>query len=152
MPLSDDSLKILESVKKTGKPCKFVMVSKGAKILSIVAFRKGSEQSYINEAKEAGTGTVVCGVADAAPVETQGANLAFKLQRAECNSPPVARSKLKDFLNEGSKSQWANPAIEIVDALPAVEMDGQNQDGQTQPGQQGQGQQPVKYRTGDEWK
>src|SRR6185436_19516231 len=98
MPLSSDSAKVLEIVKNTGKPCKFVMLSKGSSILSVVAYRKGSEDTRIREAKEAGSGNVSCGVVDG-----KGAALSFKLRRADgYEAPPVRPTVLKDFLNEGT--------------------------------------------------
>jgi hypothetical protein len=159
MPLSLETAKVLDQVKKTGNPCKFVMVTKGAAVLSVVAYRKGSEDTRIREAKDAGNGAVSCGVVDYA------GNLSFKLLRSDgYEKPPVTNTKLKDFLNDGTELK-AKPTIDIVDQLPnaVMESDGQPQDGQARGGQQtggqqtgGQqtgGQQPGgQYRSSDDWK
>jgi len=147
MPLNAESLKTLDQVKKTGKPCKFVLVSKGVKVLNVVAYRKGSDDTRIREAKEAGNGTVSCGVVDG-----QGANLSFKLRRADgYEAVPVKPIVLKEFLNDGSELN-SKPTIDIVDELPAVELEGEGQQ-RTQPQQpQNQPQTQFNYRTSDEWK
>jgi hypothetical protein len=134
MPLNDDSAKVLDQVKKTGKPCKFVLISKGVKVVSVVAYRKGSEDARIREAKAEGNGTVSCGIVDG-----QGVNLSFKLLRANgYEAPPVKPIVLKDYLNEGTDLN-AKPTIDIVDVLPAVEAESD-------------GQPTTNYRSGDEWK
>src|SRR4029453_16908083 len=116
--------KVLDQVKKTGKPCKFVLISKGVKVVSLVAYRKGSEDARIREAKAEGNGTVRGGIVDG-----EGVNLSFKLLRANgYEAPPVKPIVLKDYLNEGTDLN-AKPTIEIVDGFPAVEMEG---DGQVQ--------------------
>lgn len=132
MPLSSDSTKVLEQVKKSGKPCKFVLVSKGAKVISVVAFRKGSDDARIREAKEEGSGTVSVGTVD------YPGNLSFKLLRSDgYEAPPVKATALKEYLNEGTGLN-SKPTIDIVDVLPAVELEGE-------------GPTP-NYRTGEAWK
>src|SRR5262245_41029509 len=139
MPLSEDSTKALLSAKK-GKPCKFVLVGKGSKVHSVVAYRQGGEGQRITEAKDeakkvGGTGQPTCGV-----VEFLGeGHFSFKLLKADgYQAAPVTDKALKAFLNEGTDLK-AKPTVDLVDALPAVEMEG----GQPQHGA---------YRTGDQWK
>src|SRR5262245_23513384 len=118
MPISADSAKSLDQVKQTGKPSKFVLISRGAKVLSVVVYRKGSDDARLREAKDGGKGTISCGVVDG-----KGSGLSFKLRRADgYNEPPVKASALKEFCNEGNKLNLL-PTIEIVDVLPEVEMD-----------------------------
>jgi hypothetical protein len=140
MPLNNDSAKVLDTVKKSGKPCKFVLVSKAGAVVGVVAYRKGGEDGKIKEAKEAGGGTVSCGIVDG-----KGAALSFKLLRADgYQSPPVKNSALKDYLNEGTKLTL-KPTIDIVDVLPAVEAEGSESEGEGSP-------KDVTFRTGDQWK
>lgn len=150
MPLNNDSAKILDSVKKSGTPCKFVLVSKGSAVVSVVAYRKGGEDGKIKEAKEAGSGTVSCGIVDG-----KGSTLSFKLLRSQgYESAPVKNTALKDFLNEGTKLTL-KPTIDIVDVLPTVEAEGGDAEASESEGNESQGGNsttPVKFRTGDEWK
>jgi hypothetical protein len=156
MALSSETVKTLDLVKKSGKPCKFVLINKGADVVSVVVYRKGSDDGRIREAKEAGSGNVSCGVVDG-----KGSDLTFKLLRADgYNNAPVKNTALKEFMNKGTELKL-KPTIEIVDQLPAVEMelDGSPQrPTQTLPpvqqgtGGQPQGSPPYKYRTPDEWK
>jgi hypothetical protein len=155
MPLSPESVKTLDLVKKSGKPCKFVIVNKGADVVSVVIYRKGADDGRIREAKEAGSGNVSCGVVDG-----KGADLSFKLLRADgYNNAPVKNTALKEFLNKGNELK-TKPSIEIVDQLPAVEMEADAQPQrptqtapQVQPNVGNQPPQaPYKYRTSDEWK
>ena len=67
MPLNADSATVLSLVKESGKPCRFVMISKGAKLINVVAYRRGTDDSRTREAKEAGNGDVACGVVDGKP-------------------------------------------------------------------------------------
>lgn len=155
MALNPETVKTLELVKKSGKPCKFVLISKGADIVSVVVYRRGSDDGRIREAKEAGSGNTSCGVVDG-----KGANLSFKLLRADgYNNAPVKNVAFKNFLNDGNDLK-VKPTIEIVDKLPDVEMEAEAQPQRPtqtlppdQPGTgQQQGNQPYKYRTPDEWK
>ena len=128
MPIAAESEKILNNVKQSGKPAKFVLLTKGSKVLNVVAYRVGGQDGKIKEAKEAGMGDVACGVVDG-----KGAQLSFKLLRSDgFEAAPVTHTKLKDFLNEGT-DLGLKPSIDIVDALPAVE------DG-------------TAYRTAEQWK
>lgn len=134
MPLSSDSVKALDNVKKSGTPCRFVLISKGPAVVSVVVYRKGTDDARILEAKKVGTGDVACGVVDG-----QGPGLSFKLLRADgFEEPPVKKSALNDFLNAENKLNLkAN--IEIVDVLPEVELEW---DPLT----------AVQYRSSEDWK
>lgn len=161
MPLSADSVKILEQAKK-GKPCKFVMVTKGVSVLSIVAYRKGNQDLRIKEAKAGISGDVSCGVIDGA-----GPAICFKLLRADGHEkPPVTDINLKKFVNDGTDLD-AKPSIQIVDMLPDVEMEDaptQRQFGNAATTQTAANQATVNqgnttqtltrptYRTADQWR
>lgn len=160
MPLSKESLKVLESVKKSGKPCRFVLVKKAGDVAAIAAYRKGSEQTHTANAKdEAGGG----GDAFTGVIDGQGVNLRFTLLSSQFPSAPVKDSKLKEFLKGCDKAFKDNKAsFDVVDKLPDVSEDDdqppqgqkQPQTGNQQPGNQPQraDQQVGKYLTADEWK
>src|SRR5262245_53152944 len=116
MPLDTDSLEVLEKVKR-GTPARFVVITKGIKLVSLVVYRKGSLDSAKRKAKESGNGEISFGV-----VEGQGANLSFKLAKADgFEKPPTPDLSLKAFLNESKFD--CKPTIEIIEALPDIPMD-----------------------------
>ncbi len=110
--MSSDSIAFLEEVKK-GKPRKFVMICKGAQIISLVVYKKGNVEKYKKEAKEVGKGQVYFGV-----VQGKGMDLRFVLARADgFDSAPVKTTILKGYLEE-SAGLKLKPLFEIVDAAP----------------------------------
>ena len=114
--LSDDTIACLEQAKK-GKPRKFVLVNKGAAVVNLVVYKKGSVEKYKKEAKEAGSGQVSYGV-----VTGSGMELNFQLARSDgFERAPVKPMTLKEFLAERGDFK-CKPLIEIVDA-PLVVLD-----------------------------
>jgi hypothetical protein len=114
--LSDDTITCLEQAKK-GKARKFVLVCKGAAIVSLIVYKKGSLEKYKKEAKEAGSGLVSHGV-----VTGSGMELNFQLARSDgFERPPVKPTTLKDYLSEKGDFR-CKPIFEIVDA-PLVVLD-----------------------------
>lgn len=85
----------LEQVKK-GKSRRFVMLTKGASIVSLVVYKKGSVETYKKEAKEAGTGQLCYGI-----VTGPGPDIVFQLAAADgFDKQPVKGLVLKQFLEE----------------------------------------------------
>lgn len=114
-PLSDDSLKALQDVRK-GKSRGFVLLRKGAKILCLVVYKRGNAEKYVKEAKKQGTGQVFFGV-----VAGKGTNLTFRLSRRDgFDKDPVKKLVLRDFLNDEGDIK-AKPIFEIVDQLDKPE-------------------------------
>src|SRR6478752_3526904 len=112
--LGDDTIACLEQAKK-GKARKFVLVCKGAAIVSLVVYKKGSLEKYKKEAKEAGSGLVSHGV-----VTGTGMELNFQLARADgFERPPVKPTTLKDYLSEKGDFR-CKPLFEIVDTSLVV--------------------------------
>jgi hypothetical protein len=133
MALDPDTEKCLLTLKKSGKPCKFVLVSKGPDVQALVAYRKGALEGKKAEARKLAKGELSWGVIDG-----KSLNISFKLLRTDgFETPPVQEKKLKTFLNDDN-GQAFRPTIEIVEALPDVADDEQPQSGG--------------YRSGEEWK
>ena len=61
MTVDPDTLRCLDDVKK-GKPRNFVMLCKGVKIVSLIVYKKGTEEKYKKEAKKDGKGQFFAGV------------------------------------------------------------------------------------------
>jgi hypothetical protein len=117
MPLNPDSLDILNKVRK-GTPARFVLCSKGVKVLNLVAYRKGVLETAKKEAKTNGAGELSHGVVDGS-----GQAISFKLARIDgFEEPPVKDIVLKAFLGESNFD--CKPTIEIVDVLPEVGEEG----------------------------
>ncbi len=112
--LSDETLAFLEDTRK-GKPRRFAMICKGASVVGLVVYKKGSVEKFKKEAKESGKGQFYHGV-----IEGKGREITFKLARADgFDSAPVKNMALKDFLTENSDSNF-KPTFEIVDVLAQV--------------------------------
>lgn len=112
--LDGETLAQLEQVRK-GKPRKFVLICKGATILSLVVYKKGSLDKYKKQAKESGTGQLYYGTVDG-----RGPELRFALSRAEgFDKEPVKPTVLKSFL-EDSGDFKCKPRFEVVDFLRPV--------------------------------
>jgi hypothetical protein len=150
MPLDVDSVDVLQKVKR-GVPARFVLVTKGVKIITLLAYRKGSLDTAVQKAKKVGAGDVSFGVVDGS-----GAALSFKLARADgFEAPPVRDLVVKAYLAESQID--SKPTIEIVDTLPDVVMD--DQESPRRPNtpppptpHQPPRQQQEPYRTADEWR
>ncbi len=116
MVVSPETLDFLAEVKK-GKPRRFVMITKGANIVSLVIYKKGSLEKHKKTAKEAGNGIVCFGVVDGS-----GQFITFKLSITDgFQDAPVKTTNLKNFLTEAGFA--CKPSFEIVEALPEVPAD-----------------------------
>lgn len=114
MPLTPESIRVLEQLKSKGTPCRYVLITRGAKVVHLVAYRQGNQDSKVAEAKKFGAGTISCGVADG-----QGVNLSFKLLRTDgYDAPPIKASVLREYLAGGQLK--VTPTIDIVDVLPPI--------------------------------
>lgn len=114
MAVSDETKDMLEQVKK-GKPRKFVMLTKGTEIISLVLYKKGSASKFIKEAKESGKGIPCYGVVDG-----KGMDITFKLAASEgFDKAPVKSTVLKKFLEDEAELK-CKPLFEIVATPPAV--------------------------------
>ena len=145
MALDSDSVETLQKVKR-GTPAKFVMLTKGIRLVNLVVYRRGSIETAKKRAKEAGTGEISFGV-----VEGGGANVSFKLALADgFDKPPTKDLTLKAYLAESNLD--FKPTIEIVDQLPNVPMDDDGEletsPRQMPPQSQGGGN---PYRSEQEW-
>ncbi|HND54976.1 MAG TPA: hypothetical protein PLV92_21330, partial [Pirellulaceae bacterium] len=74
--LDEETIDHLVAVRK-GKPRRFVMIVKGAQVVSLVVYKKGNLNSYRKQAKEGGRGEIYHGVVDG-----RGTIITFKLARA----------------------------------------------------------------------
>lgn len=114
MAVSDETKDMLADVKK-GKTRKFVLLTKGASIVSLVLYKKGQPAKFIKEAKESGKGAVSYGV-----VEGGGTDLTMRLAVADgFKDAPVKDLVLKKFLEDEADFK-CKPKFEIVEALPVV--------------------------------
>ncbi|MEM8668206.1 MAG: hypothetical protein AAGG48_11860 [Planctomycetota bacterium] len=113
----DNTAKYLDEVKK-GKPRRFVMICKGIKILSLIAYKKGTVETYKKLAKTNGNGQFFHGVIDG-----KGENISFKLARSDgYEKPPGKELTLKDHLKSEFGMKF-RPEYKIVDELPDVPED-----------------------------
>jgi hypothetical protein len=112
--LSEETVDHLGEVKK-GKPRRFVMLCKGASIVNLIVFKKGSVEKFKKEAKEAGTGIFYAGVVDG-----RAADIHFKLSLGEYgDKPPVKDLVLKTFLEEKGEFK-CKPSIDMVETVGIV--------------------------------
>jgi hypothetical protein len=112
--LPDETKAMLDQVKK-GKTRKFVMLTKGTSIVSLVLYKKGAPTKYIKEAKESGKGTPCFGV-----LEGGGLELIVKLAASDgFKDAPVKDLVLKKYLEDEAGFK-CKPRFEIVEALPIV--------------------------------
>ena len=114
MALDAESKKFLDEVKK-GKPRRFAMICKGVKILTVIVYRKGTEEKYKKEAKKAeGSGQFFGGV-----VSGKGKNIVFELLASEYDRTPGKELLLKQFLAESGIS--LKPTYALVDKLSTID-------------------------------
>lgn len=114
MPVSDETKDFLDEAKK-GKARKFVMLTKGTSIISLVVYKKGAPSKFIKEAKESGKGLPCFGT-----IEGRGMDLTFKLAMSDgFKDAPVKDVILKKFLEDEADFK-CKPAFEIVETLPIV--------------------------------
>lgn len=116
--VDEKTLGFLDDVKK-GKPRMFAMVCKGAKVVSLVLYKKGSLEKYKKQAKEQGKGSFYHGIADGS-----GSSMVFKLSKADgFDKEPGPASGLKIFLSEKADLK-VQPSYEIVNKLsPPLDVD-----------------------------
>ncbi|XZE32939.1 hypothetical protein SH501x_003706 [Pirellulaceae bacterium SH501] len=120
MAVDDGTLKCLDEAKK-GKPRRFVMISKGAKILSLILYKKGSIEKYKKQAKDEAKGSFYFGVVDGG-----GAELRFNLSSIDgFTDTPVKDQVLKAFLSEEADFT-CKPSFVLVSELPAVPFDAED--------------------------
>lgn len=111
--IDKDTRAELEHVKK-GKSRRFVLLTKGASIVSLVVYKKGSVESFKKQAKEAGTGQLCYGI-----VTGPAPDVVFQLAAADgFDKAPVKGLVLKQFLEEaGFKFK---PDFHLVEVHPPV--------------------------------
>lgn len=108
MAVSDETKDFLEQVKK-GKPRKFVLLTKGAKIVNLILFKKGAPSKFVKEAKEEGAGVPCFGVATG-----KGMDITFQLAIDDgFDKAPVKDLVLKNYLEEEAGFK-CKPLIEVV--------------------------------------
>jgi flagellar biosynthesis regulator FlbT len=108
MAVSDETKELLEQAKK-GKARKFVMITKGTEVISLVVFKKGSAAQKIKEAKEEGRGTPCYGI-----ITGRGMDINFRLAIDEgFEKAPVKTLSLKKFLEDEADFK-CKPLFEIV--------------------------------------
>ncbi|MDB4484109.1 hypothetical protein N9061_03100 [bacterium] len=113
--MDSESLKHLEQAKK-GKLRRFVIISKGVKILSLVIFKRGSISKYKKAAKREAKGKFFHGV-----ISGKGKKIVFELSSEDgYDKPPGKEIILKDFLAKKSGFLF-QPEYQIVTALPSVD-------------------------------
>ncbi len=117
--LDEKSLKLLEKVKKAGKICRFVMLTKGTKITGMRLFRRGQAASLIQKLKQDGAkGSSAQGI-----VTGRGVKPCFQLAVADgFEQAPVRNLVLKEFLNAATGTTL-KPTLEVVEILPDVPED-----------------------------
>lgn len=113
LKIDDDSLSELAGAKQ-GKPRKFCMVYRGAKIFRLLVYRRGKAEAKRAEAKRGQAGEVCDGV-----IVGKGANLTFQLLAAEYPKVPTGPSILRKFLEEAAEFK-SQAIFEIVTSLPFV--------------------------------
>jgi hypothetical protein len=114
MALDEATKKFLEDVRK-GKPRKFAMICKGVKILNLIVYKKGTEESYKKQIKKLdGSGQFFGGV-----ITGRGKDIVFELLREHYDAPPGKDLLLKQFLDEEAGLSF-KPTYAIVDSLTAV--------------------------------
>ncbi|MCE9606155.1 MAG: hypothetical protein K8U03_14760 [Planctomycetia bacterium] len=114
--IDGESRECLDQVKK-GKLRKFVMICKGASIVSLVVYKKGSVDKYKKQAKEGGTGQICFGV-----VTGKGLDINFQLARSDgFEKEPVKTTVLRHYMEEVAEFK-CKPLFEIVNS-PSIVLD-----------------------------
>ena len=115
MPVDAESKKFLEEVKK-GKPRRFAMACKGVKILSLIVYKKGTEEKYKKQIKKQdGAGQFFGGV-----VSGKGKDIVFELLADDYDKPPGKDVLLKQYL-EAEAGMSLKPVYSIVGSLSPVD-------------------------------
>jgi hypothetical protein len=124
--ISDDTRDMLENQVKKGKSRKFILISKGASIISLIVFKKGPYGPRLNEARKAGLrGQSVCGVITGKGVDLRlllpGTPEVAQAMKADgvCDSDPVKIAVLRKFLTEEAGVKF-KPSFEIIQQLGDV--------------------------------
>ena len=123
MPLDKDSQKVLDSVKLSGKPARFVFVQQGSTISNMEIFRKGAVDAKKTSVKKGSGGEKYNGSVESGVLEGQGLNIVFKFAKSDgYDAVPCQAKKLKDYLKaniEGNEKY--DPEVVLVDQLPLVD-------------------------------
>lgn len=130
---SEETIAELANVKK-GKDRRFVMITKGGKVQSIVLFKRGNVGSIVKEAKENAKGQVTWG-----EVSGKGDEITFAVAKEDgFADAPVKDVALKAFLLEAGVK--GRPKFEVVESHnPAPDNDDE------QPEAQGPSPEQVKW-------
>lgn len=125
--IDDESKAMLEDHVKKGKARKFILITKGATIKSLIVFKKGPYGPKINKAKKDGfRGEATCGV-----ITGKGVNISFQLPgTAEVSSAmktegnvyegePCKIAKLRAFFKDEADLKF-KPEFQIVKSISDV--------------------------------
>jgi len=113
MPLSDSTKKYLGEVKK-GQPCEFVMICKGVKILNLIVYKFGNENTFKKKAKEEGNGKFY-----ARCDHWKSDERYFPVGEGSLRKVPGKKLVLKEFLEREAEMKF-KPKYEIVDSLTEI--------------------------------
>ncbi|MBN8626370.1 MAG: hypothetical protein J0M17_12860 [Planctomycetes bacterium] len=116
MPVNNDTKQQLDVVRK-GKSRRFVMLTKGANIVSLIVYKKGAASKFIKQAKDEGTGVPCFGT-----LIGPGPEIRFQLAVSDgFDKPPVKDPIVRKFLEDEADLK-VRPVIEIV-ATPTLPLD-----------------------------
>lgn len=109
MAVTDETKDCLEQVKK-GKARKFVLLTKGPDIVSLIVYKKGAVSKFVKQAKAEGTGLPCFGV-----ITGKGMDINFQLAVTDgFDKAPVKTLVLKKYLEEEAEFK-CKPLFEIVE-------------------------------------
>ena len=112
MSMTEDSVAMVTQAQKTGATRKFVLVTKGTQVVSLVAYKKGAVDKHIKQAKSVGTGEVTYGV-----LTGSGQILTFTIAKADgFSEQPVSDANLKKYL--AACGIPSKPSFEVVEVAP----------------------------------
>jgi hypothetical protein len=112
--IDEETLEQLEQVKK-GKPRKFVLITKGASVISLVVYKKGNVEKFKKEAKKSGRGVICYG-----KIEGKAMDIAFHLAVSDgFDKEPVKPNVLRSYLEESGDFK-CKPRFEIVETAGVV--------------------------------
>ncbi|MFO0819706.1 MAG: hypothetical protein U1A77_17290 [Pirellulales bacterium] len=135
MPLDKDSQKVLDSIKLTGKPARFVLVQQGSTINNMEIFRKGTAEAKKTSVKKGANGEKYTGNVETGVLSGQGLNIVFQFAKADgYDAVPCQAKKLKEYLKaniEGNEKY--DPEVVLVDQLAQVDENDADQPGRPGP-------------------
>src|SRR5262245_44661733 len=135
MPLDKDSQKVLDTVKLSGKPARFVFIQQGANIFNMELFRKGSVDAKKTSVKKGENGEKFNGSVETGVLEGKGLNIVFKFAKTDgYKDVPCQAKKLKEYLKDNiDGTEKFDPEVVLVEALPQVDENDGVQTGATPP-------------------